>query len=423
MDEFTKVCALVDGKREEAIEFLRELVKVNTSVVNQGEYGHEGSAQPMVAERLRRIGCSVDVFEPDNERLKRYVVDFNPGRNYSGRPNVVGVLKGQGGGRSLILNGHIDTVPYDETEWSVPPLSGEIRNGRMFGRGTADMKSGLAAMIMAVETIVEAGVGLRGDVIVQSVVDEEGGGNGTLACVDRGYTADAAIITEGTDEKIVVANRGVLNVEITVKGRAAHAAQKWAGINAVEKAMKIVAGLLELEKSWLVHKKHSLLPSPTITVGQIEGGIGATVVPDLCALKIDVKFLPQELAEDKSAALVKREFEDYVRLIASGDEWLRDNMPTIRWYSEVMPYELRPEDDFPIRLKGVLDRMGLESNFVGMPGGSDARILYNVGGIPTVLFGPSGEKAHGADENVDLESYIRTIKSLACMILDHCGRV
>ena len=157
MDEFTKVCALVDGKREEAIEFLRELVKVNTSVVNQGEYGHEGSAQPMVAERLRRIGCSVDVFEPDNERLKRYVVDFNPGRNYSGRPNVVGVLKGQGGGRSLILNGHIDTVPYDETEWSVPPLSGEIRNGRMFGRGTADMKSGLAAMIMAVETIVEAG--------------------------------------------------------------------------------------------------------------------------------------------------------------------------------------------------------------------------------------------------------------------------
>jgi acetylornithine deacetylase len=416
-----EVFRVVDARQEDAIDFLRRLVALDTSVVNQGEYGGEGKAQPLVVERLRGLGCKVDVFEPDNARLAKYAVHFNPGRNYKERPNVVGTLKGRGGGRSLILSGHIDTVPFLQSEWTFPPLSGAIDSGRVYGRGAIDMKGGLAAMIMAVEAVQKAGVKPLGDIIIESVVDEEGGGNGTLACVDRGYLADAAIITEGTDERIAIANRGVLNVEVTVRGRASHAARKWAGVNAVEKMIKVIGGLGELERTWLATKRHSLLPSPTITVGQIEGGIGATVVPDRCVVKYDVKFLPYELDEHGSAGNVKREFEERVQLVASGDDWMRDHRPEIRWYSEVMPYELRPDDAFVVTTRRAASHVLSAVEVIGLAGGSDARIINNVGKVPTILFGPKGASAHGADEYMYVESYFRTTKALAAMLLEWCG--
>ena len=415
-----KVLDIISRNRDDAIDFLRQIVSVDSTIVNQGERGYEGRVQPIVAERLKKLGCDVDVFEPDNERLSKYTVDFNKGRHYENRPNVVGKLKGTGNGRSLILSGHIDTVPYFDQQWTFPPLGGVVHGGKMYGRGTIDMKAGLAAMIKAVEAIKEAGVELAGDLIIESVVDEEGGGNGTLACVDRGYLADAAIITEGSGEQVIVANRGVLNVSITIKGVAAHAANKWTGVNAIEKMMKIIAGLGELERTWLATKTHSLLPSPTITVGEIQGGIGATVVPDNCVIKCDVKFLPHDIEQDGSARRIKKEFEDWVQLNASGDEWLRDNRPVIKWYSEVMPYELEPDHPLVLNAVACAEEIQGLTKIAGMAGGSDARIMQNVGKVPTILYGPKGEAGHGADENVDLASYIRTNQALALMTIRWC---
>lgn len=420
VDVTAGVFEIIESDRDKAIRFLQKLVSRDTSVVNQGEYGNEGKAQPLVIETLKDLGCIVDVFEPENDRLARYTVDFNKGRNYNDRPNVVGIFKGTGGGKSLILSGHIDTVPYNESEWGFPPLSGTIHEGRMYGRGTVDMKAGLAAMVMAIAALKKAGVKLKGDVIIESVVDEEGGGNGTLACVDRGHLADAAIITEGTGEQIIVTNRGVLNVEVLVTGRAAHACRKWTGVNAVEKMIKIINGLAELERRWLATKTHPLLPSPTITVGQIEGGIGATVVPGSCIIKCDVKFLPYDIDEAMSAAKIKREFEDWVEMIALGDDWMREHKPSIRWYSEVMPYELAIDHPFVSAMRSAAEHVIPGVSIGGMAGGSDARIMQNVGKVPTILFGPGGESAHGANEYVAVDSYIRSIKALAAMAIDWC---
>ncbi|MGE5553329.1 MAG: M20/M25/M40 family metallo-hydrolase [Betaproteobacteria bacterium] len=345
-----RVCQVVEARRDEAIGLLRELVAQDSSVINQGERGNEGNVQPLVAQRLRDLGCEVDVFEPDNARLVKYTVDFNKGRNYEGRPNVVGVLKGKGGGRSLILNGR--------------------------------------------------------------------GGNGTLACVDRGYRADAAIITEGTGERVIVANRGVLNVEVVVSGSAAHAGRKWTGVSAIEKAVKIIQGLSELERRWLATKSHPFLAAPTITVGQIEGGVGATVVPDSCTMKIDVKFLPQDVDEARSPNKVKREFEDWAGLIAAGDDWMREHPPTVRWYSEVMPYEISPTHPFVVAMKAAAEEVIGEVPVAGAPGGSDARLMQNIGKVPTILFGTRGQSGHSANENVEIESYLRVIKALANMIVE-----
>ncbi|MBW7455794.1 M20/M25/M40 family metallo-hydrolase, partial [Paenibacillus sepulcri] len=149
------------------------------------------NAQQVIMEKFNELGLEIDVFEPENERLYAYK-EADRGHYYENRPNVVGVWKGTGGGRSLILNGHIDTMPFDQLDkWTSHPLQPTRSEGKLYGRGSCDMKAGVAAMIMAVENLVKHGMRLKGDVILQSVVDEEGGGNGTLACLDRGYRADA----------------------------------------------------------------------------------------------------------------------------------------------------------------------------------------------------------------------------------------
>lgn len=422
MDKIKKLLEeTVEKISNDSIEFLQKLISYDTCIKNQGEKGNEGNAQPTIIKKLKDLGCSVDVFEPDNSKISSYKSEYNKGRHYEGRPNVVGKLKGKGGGKSIILNGHIDTVPYDEKEWKYPPLGGIIDGNRLYGRGADDMKAGLAASIYALETIIKSGINLKGDVIIESVVDEEGGGNGTLACVDRGYLADGAIITEGTNLKIIVANRGVLNVEVTVKGLASHACYKWKGINAIEKMIKIINALSELEKKWLVSKKHALLPSPTITIGQIIGGIGATIVPDKCSIKCDVKMLPSDYDQCDFAESFKKEFEEWVSMASCGDEWLSHNKPNINWYSEVMPYELDSNHHFVNTMKEALIPFLGEIEIGGMPGGSDARILHNIGKIPTILFGPGGGTAHSADEYVEVDAYIKAIKAISLMVVEFCS--
>ena len=243
-------------------------------------------------------GLETRLFEPDNAKMKVFP-DFSPGHNYRNRPNLVATLKGAGNGRSLILNGHVDTMPAgDRAKWTHDPWGGEIADGDMYGLGVCDMKAGVAAMILATRFLCEAGFPPQGDVMVQSVVDEEGGGNGTLGCVVEGYKADAAIVTEPTRLHVQPASRGVLLLEVDVEGRATHACLKWGGVNAIEKGVKIIQGMIELERLWLAGRRNPLFPPPTITIGQINGGLAGSQVPGECVLKFDVKYLPVEMDRD-----------------------------------------------------------------------------------------------------------------------------
>lgn len=423
MNQIEKVIRYIDEHQDEAVEFLRKMIRFDSSSINQGVDGKEKLIQEWLAVTFEEWGFETQLFEPVNEEIQHYS-DYNSGHNYKDRPNLVAILKGSGGGRSLLLNGHVDTVSTgDLTQWTYGPFEGKVADGKIFGRGTTDMKAGVSAMILATRFLQQTGIKLKGDVIIQSVVDEEGGGNGTLACVSKGYRADAAIVTEPTSFHVQPIGRGVLLLQIDVVGRSTHACYKWDGVNAIEKALKIVNGLKELEHEWLAKKKNPLLPSPTINLGYLNGGIEAPIVPDKCTMKFDIKYLPVEHngeVETKiTGEMVKEQIEEYIHGICLSDAWLNENPPVLNWYLHVMPHNLSPEHEIVSTAKSATEEILGWSKVSGLPSGSDARHLLNSGGIPTIVFGPGDMRmAHSIDESILIKDYINGIKVLALTILN-----
>ena len=399
------------------------MIQIDSSSINQGVDGKEKEVQEWLAGKLEGMGLTTHLFEPDNDKIKHYE-DYNPNHSYKNRPNLVATLKGQGKGRSIILNGHVDTVPAgDLSKWEYNPWEGKIIDGRMLGRGTTDMKAGTSAMIMAVKFLKDMNINLKGDVIIQSVVDEEGGGNGTLACIAEGYCADAAIVTEPTNLEIQPIGRGVLLLQVEVTGKSIHAAYKWDGVNAIEKAFKIVEGLNELEHEWLATRTNPLLPSPTINLGYIDGGVEAPIVPDKCIMKFDVKYLPVEVVNGKETLikgeLIKEVVEKRINEICASDAWLSKNTPKLDWYLHVMPHNLDQNHKLIDTVMTVSKELFSEAKISGLRSGSDARHLINSGGIPTIVYGPGDMiNAHTINESISLEEYIKSIKALALSVLD-----
>ncbi|MGE5553564.1 MAG: ArgE/DapE family deacylase [Betaproteobacteria bacterium] len=410
--------AALNGVRDEALELLRQLLAIDTQVIEHGVTGLEGNATEWLQKQLEALGCAVDVFEPNNERLQKYA-DFTPGHQYQGRPNVVGVWHGQGGGRSLILNTHIDVVPPgEENEWTYGPFSGAIADGLVYGRGASDTKSGMTISLMAIRLLQSVGFKPRGRVIVEGVVDEEGGGNGTLACIDRGYTADGAICFEPTEGRLLVAHRGVMSLRIKVFGLAGHAATKWRkGVSAVEKAIRLVRRLQELEHRWLAEKSGGLLPAPTITVGKFAGGIGPTTIPENCTLEVDVKYLPSEVDEQGQGGRVRAEVEAAVLEECRGDAWLSEHLPVFEWFVDVPPSYTPVDHPFVVSAREVMAEVGGSPELGGFPAGCDARLLTNIGKTPSLIYGPGSlGQAHAVNESLPVEAYLQAIETVALLI-------
>lgn len=413
-----------ESKRESYIQFLEEIISADTTNIQHGVYGNELNGQKIIINKLSQMGLEVDVFEPDNEKLQQYE-EADEGHDYRDRPNVVGLYKGSGGGKSLILNGHIDTMPFDKLdEWVTHPLNPIIKDGKLYGRGSCDMKAGVAAMILALETLIENGVTLKGDVIIQSVVDEEGGGNGTLACIERGYVADAAIVTEPTSLEIMPAHMGWLFYKIEFRGKSLHSALKWKGVNAIEKAMKLIGALQELERTWAITKRHSLLPPPTINIGTIHGGMAGSVVPDSCVVDFGLHYLPTDSDDNGLGAEVEKEVFEVIDNLVKGDPWLQQNPPVIRKYQEGSGYEISRDNPIIEAISVQSEKiMGQTPSIRGCEYGSDARLLNNYGDIPSVVFGPGSiEQAHAINEYVPVDEYLKSIEILAGIIEDWCNR-
>ena len=201
----------VDLSREHAIGFLQKMIAIPSVT------GDEAAIQKFVSNHMKEIGLEVDLWETDWEALKKHPGYRPVQRGYEGRPNIVGVLKGTGGGRSLLLNGHTDVIPVGEG-WSDDPWSGRIKNGRIYGRGSCDMKSGVASHILAVQYLKELGLTPKGDVMINVVIDEEVSGHGTLDTVIRGYKADAGISGETSDLAVQPACIGRIWFEIEIHG-------------------------------------------------------------------------------------------------------------------------------------------------------------------------------------------------------------
>ncbi|MDD4592117.1 MAG: peptidase, partial [Parabacteroides sp.] len=407
----------VDANADTLIKITKDLVAF-PSIQTQEKF-----AQAYYAELLRKIDIIPDVWEPEIDKLDD-AKDFYQSRpDYSGSPNVVGVFKGSGGGRSIILNGHIDVVPAESGKWSVSPQSGFEKCGRIYGRGAADMKGGLAVSYIAVKSLIDAGIKLKGDVLLESVVDEETGGGGTLATIIKGYIADAAIFTEPTNLMIYPATMGSAWFKINVKGRGAHGAIAYQGVNAIEKSYLIYKALKQLESRRAVKKAHPLytyMKKPfCINVGKFFSGYWPSIVPDEAIMEGRLGVSPNE-----TLAEARQEFEEAIYNAARKDNWLRNHIPEVEWFGPSWEGSAVDIDSSLVQLLKMQGEKTLnqEVQTIGAPWPADATFM-NMYGIPAINFGPGEtEQAHQVDESVSIDHLIKCAKIIACTIVSWCGK-
>src|ERR1700733_11511090 len=251
-----KILDKVDASREQAIGFLQKMVTIPSVT------GDEAAIQKFVSNHMKEIGLKVDVWETDWEALKTHPGYRPVQRGYEGRPNIVGVLKGVGGGRSLLLNGHTDVIPVGAGEsWSDDPWSGRIKNGRIYGRGSCDMKRGVPSQILAVQYLTDLPLPPKGAVMINVVIDEEVGGHGTLDTVIRGYKADAGISGETSDLAVQPACIGRIWFEIEIHGKPAGIQKRYEGISGIELGNRIAKAVADLEAKRVATVTHPLYPS------------------------------------------------------------------------------------------------------------------------------------------------------------------
>lgn len=317
--------------------------------------------------------------------LEVHVEEVRPGR-----PNVIGTARGTGGGRSLLLNGHIDTVGVAGMS---EPFRPRVESGRLYGRGAYDMKGGVAAcMVAAAEA---ARLNLRGDVIVTAVMDEEFAGLGTMAIAEQ-YRADGAIVAEPTELQLVVAHKGFVWLEVATQGVAAHGSRPHLGVDAIAKMGGVLVGLEQLAGELSRRPAHPLLGPPSVHASTIQGGLEWSTYPDRCVLGLERRLLPGETGDAAEA-----EVTAIVGGLSAADPAFK---ATVRRILERVPLET--SSDAPILStvrRAVAAVTGQSPALTGVSFWTDAASLHNAG-IPVVLFGPLGEGAHAAEEWVDLAS-------------------
>lgn len=401
----TDIVRAVDALENDLFAFASRLVRTPSLP------GEEAAAHALVKDKLDALGLDTDLVSSTRSAVESHPAFCDDGIPVEQRVNVVGCWPGRAGseegaaGRSLILNGHLDVVPPgDEALWSDSPWSGRIRDGRLYGRGSCDMKAGLTAAIFAVEALQRLGVRLPGDVLLQSVSGEETGGIGTLSTIVSGYRADAAIILEPTSLRLCIVQAGALTFRLRVPGLAAHACLKKKGVSAIEKAAVLLGALDGLERDRHRGFESPYYDDPTsvapISVGTLRGGDWHSTVPDEAVLEGRYGVLPGESITDARRAL-----DDALRRAAQADAWLREHPPALEWFEgQFEPGATSPESP----IVGVLarahqDLTGTPAVLQGVTYGSDLRLFTNHAGIPAILYGPGRvEDAHTANESIDL---------------------
>ncbi len=376
------------------LEFLSDLIRipsVNPSLVPHGQ--GELRLARFIGDYLERLGLSVTYQDLGQDRA-----------------NVIGVLQGTGGGKSLMLNGHIDTV--DASDMDIEPFDPVLRDDMLFGRGSYDMKGGVAAMIAAVEAIVRSGTMLRGDVYVACVADEEYASKGTEAVV-RDYRTDAAIVCEPTELSIDVAHKGFAWARITFTGVAAHGSLPETGVDAITKAGHFLVALERHAKKDLVSKSHALLGSPSVHASIIGGGKELSTYPARCVLEIERRTIP---GEDKAAVL--KELSDIIEGFSASD-------PTFDAEAEVFFYRAPFEADTSVAPVTTLAEscrkvLGREPEYGWSSAWLDSALLLEAG-IPTAVFGPAGDGAHSAVEYVRWDSVIKAAEVLKDVVERFCS--
>ncbi|MBI4641715.1 MAG: ArgE/DapE family deacylase [Candidatus Tectomicrobia bacterium] len=326
-----------------------------------------------------------------------------------GRPNVIGILKGKGGGKSLALNGHMDTVSVEGME---TPFQLRIDGGKAYGRGAFDMKGSLAAMLSATEALVTNDVLLRGDLIVTAVVDEEYASIGTDALVKE-YHPDAAIVTEPTGLTIVTAHKGFVWIEVETVGKAAHGSRPMDGIDAIMKMGLFLTELDKLEQALRQGRSHPLVGTASLHASLIDGGRELSSYPDRCRLQIERRTIPGEKVEE-----TVREIEAIIHYLSLHDSTFQASS---RAFFLRSPFEV-PKDETIVQSlhKQVKAITGSPPIYTGQSFWADSAIFSDAG-IPTVMFGPGGAGAHSLTEYIEIDQLMTCTQILIETIKDFCG--
>lgn len=427
------ILAAVREQQGALLTLTRDLVACRTD--SQSEHNPEFSSearrcQELVAEWLAESGAEVERWDEP----PRY-------------PVVAGKLAGKGGGRSLAFNGHVDVVPVGSSAaWSHGPWAGEIDDGRLWGRGAADMKGGVACALVAMRALRESGIPLAGDIWAHVVCDEEVVGQSTRNLLKRLPKVNAVLVAEPTDLTIMPVEGGLVHLRIEIEGRESHAGNRYmsvhagglgdrAGINAIEKGVRVISALQDLERQWGNLRQHPMLPAGfnSIMPGMIAGGPGggadgqlATISnpgtsPNYCSIEYNIWYLPGESFEG-----IREEIEGFVLAACQLDPWLREHPPRFTWKLRDIyfpPAETTPDHPFITTLSGALDEIGVTPKVEAFTAASELA-WYAEQDIPGTIFGPGRiAQAHSADEYVETEQLFQACAAMALAAAAWCGGV
>ena len=408
----------VQARREDAVSLLQELVRTPSVT------GEEGAVGEIVERAFSERGLDVDVWDATPEEMEPYRDHVGEQDSYENRPNVAGVRRGEGGGRSILLNAHTDTVdPGDPAAWKGNPLSGALEGDLLYGRGSCDMKGGLVTHLGALDALSDLGLGLRGDVTVAATVGEENGGLGALSTVLRGYSADAALITEPTRLALVPAQGGSLVFRLKIPGRSAHAAVRDEGVSALEKFVPIFENLRELEQERNGVLSHPLYDGVRnkvpINIGVVRAGNWASTVPESLVAEGRVGLIPGEEVDPFKDLVSER-----IAAVAKRDPWLREHPPELEWFGgQFAPAEVAPDAPICEAVREAHERVtGEKPSVEGVPYGADMRLLIRFGELPCVMYGAGDVNvAHAPDEHISITELLTATTTVACLLADWCG--
>jgi acetylornithine deacetylase len=421
----------IEARRDDLVGLTSGLVGFDTTARNVGDPAREEAAlQEQLGARLGEAGADVEIWEPDAAELTGEPL-VPEGLDFAGRPQLVARFPGSGGGRSLLLNGHIDAVSAEPRDrWSSDPHRAEVRDGRLYGRGASDMKGGVAAMTIAAETLAAEGVTLAGDLVVCTNTDEESSGAGSTACARHGVRADAGIVLEPTGFDVWVACRGSAYTEITVPGRPGHAEiaqphwREGGAVNAIEKATLVLDAIRGLRERWRADEslRHPYLSPPDVVPTLIHAGEWVVTYPAACRISGGALFLPQQADAGGFGSEVEREVEQAVLDATAVDDWLAENPPTFAWGAGVMSMSI-PEDAPIVTVVGeARDDVGRRGKLAGLDSWYDGATFTVFAGTPSVGFGPGGfETAHAIDEYVPVDDLVACAQAVALAALRFCG--
>ncbi len=423
-----RVCdAIVQGE-DELVELVRALVALDTTTHTLGEPPRqERELQELLADRLRECSAETRVWEPEPGLVAGHPM-VPDGFTFAGRPQLAGRFPGSGGGRTLLLNGHIDVVSIDPVErWSHPPRAAVVEDGRVHGRGACDMKGGVASMVFAAEMLARLGIRLAGDLIVNTVSEEESTGAGGLAMA-RTLRADAAIVPEPSGLDVWVTCRGSLLPTITVEGRAGHAGipqRPWdegGAVNAIEKLGLVLEAIGRLREHWAGLPAHPYLSPGDCVPTIVSGGEWIVSYPASCRLDCHIEYLPEQADEHGWGSRVEREFTDWIARETASDPWLAAHPPRVEWLVGGVPPSEVPVDH-PIVTTALASTraVGRASALGGLDNWHDGATLTVEAGIPAICLGPGDVRlAHTAAESVPIADLVACAQAIAVTAMRFC---